>query len=129
MLAPRNGWTWWSSPSTNSGSMKVRMRNWQYESHCTAAGVHGAPTSASPATTSLPPYTGFIVGAGRVCGGSTVGWVAVLPVPGVEVPVAPEPPPGVVDADAVPGVVVVAAVVGGAGGLALPPPERSSFLL
>src|SRR5690349_12505526 len=106
MLAPRNGWTWWSVSSTNSGSMNVRMRNWQYESHCTAGGVHGAPTSASPATTSLPPYTGFMVGAGRVWGGWNVGSVAVLPLPGVEVPVAPDPVPGVVDAAAVPGVVV-----------------------
>ena len=55
MLSPRKGCTsrFWST--TKRGSMKARMRIWQYESHCTFSGVHGAPTSASPATTSLPP--------------------------------------------------------------------------
>ena len=55
MLSARYGRQLRSLSTVISGSKKVRARIWQNESHCMAAGVHGLDTSASPATTILPP--------------------------------------------------------------------------
>src|SRR6478735_12430650 len=72
MLSARNGCTFRSWSTTASGSSTVRMRMWQYESHCTAAGVHGLATSASPATRSTPPYVAGASGAWVESGGGNV---------------------------------------------------------
>ncbi|MEO5900957.1 MAG: hypothetical protein ABIR68_12640 [Ilumatobacteraceae bacterium] len=103
----------------------MRARCEQYESQFIAAGVHGLPTSASPATISEPPGTGVSAG---VVGGVVVAAAAVVAVAPV-VAVTSLPVDGVDPAAMVvaPAAVVVAAPAVVAG--ACVSPLLSSFLL
>ena len=120
MLSASMPWTsrFWSTE--NSGSKNVRARIWQYESHCTAAGVHGEPTSASPATTSRPPTTGSPSGAGSVSWTTTSGAGLPSAVVSVEPSVVSSVEPSVVSSGSVASV-VASGVVPSSGVVSSPP--------